>query len=78
MIGKTTIFAMALLAPGIAFAADSAATTVAPATAAHDTASATTSAKSDAKTVVKQKVAKAKTHKTKAGAAVQKKADQKS
>ncbi|MDE2474329.1 MAG: hypothetical protein KGO48_04715 [Alphaproteobacteria bacterium] len=78
MIGKASVFAFALLAPGIAFAADSAATAAAPAAAAHDTASTATNAKSDAKTGVKQTVAKAKTHKTKAGAAVQKKADQKS
>lgn len=78
MIGKATVFAFALLAPGIAFAADSAATTAAPAAAAHDTASAATNTKSDGKPVVKQNVAKAKTHKAKAGAAVQKKADQKS
>jgi len=78
MIGKATIFAIVLLAPGFAFAADSAATTAAPAAAAHDTASATTGAKSDVKTGVKQTVAKAKTHKAKAGAAVEKKADQKS
>lgn len=78
MIGKATVFAFALLAPGVAFAADPAAVAAAPATAAHDTAASPTSAKSDAKTGVKQKVAKTKTHKGKADAAAPKKADQKS
>lgn len=68
MIGKATVFAVALLAPGIAFAADSAATAAVPAAAAHDTANATTSAKPDVKTDVKPKVVKAKGHhKAKAG-----------
>jgi len=70
MIGKATVFAIVLLAPGIAFAADSTATTAAPAPAAHDAASAATSTKSDVKTDakqdvksdVKEKVVKAKTH----------------
>ena len=78
MIGKASVFAFALLVPGIAFAADSAVTAVAPAAAAHDTAVTSTNAKSDAKTGVKEKVAKAKTHKHKAGAAAEKKVDQKS
>lgn len=64
MIGKATVFAIVLLAPGIAFAADSAATAAAPATAAHDTATAGTVTKSG----TTQKVVKAKTHhKAKAG-----------
>ena len=78
MIGKATIFAIVLLAPGFAFAADSTATAAAPAAAAHDTAGAANSAKADAKTDVKQTVAKAKRHKGKAGAEEQKKTDQKS
>jgi len=66
MIGKATVFAFLLLAPGIAFAADSAATAAAP---AHDTASAATSTKPDVKTDGKQTVVKAKTHhKAKKGA----------
>lgn len=69
MIGKASVFAVVLLAPGIAFAADSAATAAAPAAAAHDTASPATSTKSDVKSDVKQKVVKARTHhKGKAGA----------
>ena len=78
MIGKASVFAIVLLAPGFAFAADSTATTAAPAPAVHDTASATTT-KSDVKSdsAPKGKVAKAKTHKDKAGVA-EKKTDQKS
>jgi hypothetical protein len=78
MIGNASVFAFTLLPPGIAFAADSATAAVAPAAAAYDTANATTNTKSDSKPVVKQKVAKAKTHKVKTGAAAQTKVDQKS
>lgn len=70
MIGRATIFAIALMAPGFAFAADSAVTNAAPAAAAHETAGATTAkadVKADAKSDTKAKVAKGKGHKAKAG-----------
>jgi hypothetical protein len=76
MIGKATVFAIAMLAPGFAFAADSGATGTAPAVAAHETAdvkpdsvkSADTTAK--ANTAVKKvkavKTVKTTAHKAKA------------
>lgn len=72
MIGKATVFAIALLAPGLAFAADSAATVTTPPAAAHDAASAATGTKSDVKAPATKNVAKAKTHKAKAGTAAPK------
>ena len=50
MIGKATVFAIAMLAPGFAFAADSGATGTAPAVAAHEKADASAAVKTDSKT----------------------------
>jgi hypothetical protein len=50
MIGKATVFAIAMLAPGFAFAADSAATGAAPAVTAHENADASATVKTDSKT----------------------------
>ncbi len=89
MIGKATVFAIVMLAPGLAFAADSAATANAPAVAAHEKADSTTAVKpavkdakstsADAKTAGKTvKTAKAKTHKAKVTPDAEKKTDSKS
>ncbi len=84
MIGKATVFAIVMLAPGFAFAADTGTTGAAPAVTTHDSAT-TVTGKSDVKSDVKAKpdstvkTAKAKGHKTKAGVpAVEKKTDTKS
>lgn len=92
MIGKATIFAVALLAPGIAFAADSVSTSTAPAVTTHDSAGTGAAAKADVKSDAKAdvkvdakakpdaavvKTAKAKAHKAKAVPAVDKKTDTK-
>jgi hypothetical protein len=60
MIGKATVFAIAMFAPGFAFAADSAATGAAPAVAAHEKAD-TAAAKTDSKTDVVKSGVKADT-----------------
>ena len=85
MIGKATVFAIVMLAPGFAFAADTGTTGAAPAVTAHDSATAVTTGKSDVKSDVKAKpdstvkTAKAKGHKTKAAVpAVEKNTDTKS
>ena len=89
MIGKATVFAIVMLAPGFAFAADSAATATAPAVVAHEKADSATAVKTDgkdaksttadAKTAVKTvKTAKAKTHKAKVVPGAEKKTDSKS
>ena len=84
MIGKATVFAIAMLAPGLAFAADSASTGAAPAAAAHDAATTGTAAKADVKSdattkaATTVKTAKAKGHKNKAAPAVEQKTDSKS
>ena len=55
MIGRATVFAIVLLAPGLAFAADSASTSAAPPVSAHDTAGTTAAPKSDVKSDAKAK-----------------------
>jgi hypothetical protein len=85
MIGKATVFAIVMLAPGFAFAADTGTAGAAPAVTAHDSATTVTTGKSDVKSDVKAnpdstvKTAKAKGHKTKAAVpAAEKKTDTKS
>jgi hypothetical protein len=82
MIAKATVFAIVLLAPGFAFAADSGTSVVVPPAGAHDTAGAPAAAKSDVKSDVTVKAgvktAKAKGHKNKTAPATEKKTETKS
>jgi triphosphoribosyl-dephospho-CoA synthetase len=85
MIGKATVFAIVMLAPGLAFAAASAATESKPAVTAQEKADSSTAVKADTKSTTADtktaktvKTAKAKTHKAKVLPDTEKKTDSKS